>query len=877
MLKNRSICFFALILVLVTTLTAAAVQNVDIVDPTFNAQIQTTTFRSKIVSHLVTLPDGKTLASGNFNTYNGQPVGGLIRLNADASLDTTFNNDLLETGSVPTSITLQADGKILLQGSFTLTNGTTYINKIVRLNGDGTIDSSFNYPYGGNIFEVRIDAAGRILVSGFIPVPVNGGTVNKPVARLNENGTIDSSFDSQTNGVERFTTQNNKILYTRYDSGAQQYRLFRLNEDGTIDSGFAATPVGSFQILEMRAQTDNKILVLADNKIFRISENGGIDPDFQITTNFLPRQPRKILLQSDGRITIAYGVNSPFGTRVIRLLPNGTFDPSFTPYIYLNSDIQGHTLQPDGGVLIGDESTNASTNRFIRLMPDGTPDPSFNPGGSGFQNINPGKIRAISLLANEKILIGGDFDKVNNVDRTKIARLNADSTLDAAFQINTSGTGNYFSQIRDIYHFAIQSDGKIIVSGNFNYFVNGAEKSSLVRLNQDGSIDAGFNLSLYIGDWYVISALGQNKPFQTADGKILVGTTRTIITDTMSIPLRLTSGGSKDTAFNPTIFNTKNVVTIFDLTVQTDGKILIAGRHVTHSGNDSFLRGFIARLNSDGTVDQSFQFVELVDKDVFTLKLLPNGQILIVSRNNLQSNVWRLNSDGSYDNSFNTGIGANGRINAIAVLPNNKILVGGLFSTYNNQPRQNLALLNADGSLDATLANINREVLCITIDSQGRVLIGGHFTSISGGQSSNSSAQTSTLDTNSSVPTVRSYIARLIVSFETTGHTNFDYDGDGKADLSVFRPSAGSWYISQSSNNAFIAVQFGAAGDLIAPADFDGDGKTDISVFRPSDGGWYRLNSSNNTFSAFQFGSNGDLPVPGDFDGDGKADLTVYR
>lgn len=105
----------------------------------------------------------------------------------------------------------------------------------------------------------------------------------------------------------------------------------------------------------------------------------------------------------------------------------------------------------------------------------------------------------------------------------------------------------------------------------------------------------------------------------------------------------------------------------------------------------------------------------------------------------------------------------------------------------------------------------------------------------------------------------------------------FDYDGDRKADLSVFRPSAASWYISQSSNNAFVPRQFGASGDLIAPADYDGDGKTDLCVFRPSDGGWYRINSSDNVFVPVQFGSNGDIPVPGDFDGDGKANIAVFR
>ena len=104
----------------------------------------------------------------------------------------------------------------------------------------------------------------------------------------------------------------------------------------------------------------------------------------------------------------------------------------------------------------------------------------------------------------------------------------------------------------------------------------------------------------------------------------------------------------------------------------------------------------------------------------------------------------------------------------------------------------------------------------------------------------------------------------------------FDYDGDGVSDVSVFRRGTGTWYL-QRSRDGFYGAQFGASNDRITPADYDGDGKTDIAVYRPETGFWYVLNSSSGTVAFDNFGIAEDLPVPADRDGDGRADLSVFR
>jgi murein DD-endopeptidase MepM/ murein hydrolase activator NlpD len=109
-----------------------------------------------------------------------------------------------------------------------------------------------------------------------------------------------------------------------------------------------------------------------------------------------------------------------------------------------------------------------------------------------------------------------------------------------------------------------------------------------------------------------------------------------------------------------------------------------------------------------------------------------------------------------------------------------------------------------------------------------------------------------------------------------SGRTAFDFDGDRKTDLSVFRSSVGEWwYLKSSGGNG--ASQFGSGSDKPVPADYTGDGKTDIAFWRPSTGEWFVLRSEDGSFFSFQFGTNGDIPAPGDFDGDGKADAAVFR
>ncbi len=105
----------------------------------------------------------------------------------------------------------------------------------------------------------------------------------------------------------------------------------------------------------------------------------------------------------------------------------------------------------------------------------------------------------------------------------------------------------------------------------------------------------------------------------------------------------------------------------------------------------------------------------------------------------------------------------------------------------------------------------------------------------------------------------------------------FDFDGDSKTDIGIFRPAQGEWWYLRSSDNGNRAFQFGSTNDKIVAADYTGDSKTDIAFFRPTSNEWFILRSEDSSFYSFPFGAAGDIPVPADYDGDGKADPAIFR
>jgi uncharacterized delta-60 repeat protein len=346
---------------------------------------------------------------------------------------------------------------------------------------------------------------------------------------------------------------------------------------------------------------------------------------------------------------------------------------------------------------------------------DGGLDMSFDAGTGA----NDG-VKAMGVQPDGKILIGGFFTGYNGTARNRIARLNANGSLDVTFN---PGTGANLP----VHSIALQPDGRILIGGDFTTY-NGASRNRIIRLNADGSLDTTFNTGQ--GSMGTVNSIKVQ-----SDGKILIGGSFINYDGTVRGGIaRLNANGSLDSSFIPAIA----VQTLLRcMAVQTDGRVLIGGHLANFYGTG---REFIMRLKANGSLDSTFNPGTGANNNVTSVAIQPDGKSLIGgtfgSYNEIgRGRIARLNADGGLDATFNPGTGANSNVTSIAIQPDGKVLIGGTFTTFNGTGRNRIARLNADGSLDATFntgTGANRDVYDVALQSDGRVLIGGWFTEYNG-------------------------------------------------------------------------------------------------------------------------------------------------
>jgi uncharacterized delta-60 repeat protein len=338
---------------------------------------------------------------------------------------------------------------------------------------------------------------------------------------------------------------------------------------GLLDPTFAPTISGA--VYATAVQSDGRIVIggafTAVNSsssryhLARLFGDGSLDPTFLNTGSGVSSTVWCLAVQTDGRIVIGgdfTSVNGTTRTRVARLNSSGALDGSFVPTNTISGSVLALAAQSDNKVIIGGSFSSTSFPAYnARLNTDGTVDTAF----SSYPN---GAVNAIGIQSDGKIVIGGAFTTVNGASRYRIARLNADGSLDNTFQNGLTGAS---ATVRCLQ---IQTDGKILIGGDFTT-VNNTSRSYVARLTSTGALDTGF--VSYPGASAPVYALAVQ-----ADSSVVIGGNFTSYASyNLTRVARLYADGTRDTSFTTSGIN--NLVQA--VAVQSDGATLIGGTFTT--------------------------------------------------------------------------------------------------------------------------------------------------------------------------------------------------------------------------------------------------------------------------------------------------------
>lgn len=561
------------------------------VDATFNAG---GSGPNDYVVGAVYLPSGKLLVNGYFSSFNGTARHGLARLNANGTLDPTFDPSLaLGNGSSIDNIAVQPDGRILVAGHV-LAAGSTVQRALARLLPDGGADNSFNAPTGfglGTIYSfygdaMAVQADGKILLA-------NHSAAYGPVVRLNADGSLDATYQASTGpGFNIFSltllSSGSLLQAGNYSVLGPNSRnaLVQTDAAGALDPTFQPTFQVPGAVNCLALQADGKLLAggnfsdvngLASGALARFNPNGSLDATYTGGAA-LSAPALDLALQPDGRLLVLTA------SAVQRLLASGSADNTFSAPPTLATDLIAARLllQPDGRVLVGGEIRNSSTRAIVRLLADGSRDASFAPlGGPGTSRFV--QVQALALQPDGRILVGGVFTPAGATTSGRtVQRLESTGVFDQSF------VGDNFTHTTNtptIGSLAVQADGKVLVGGGFSAYA-GTARANVARLAPDGTLDASFVPPSASGS--VQQVLVQ------PNGRVLLAGSFTASTLPANLA-RLLTTGAPDATFAATAVPNGPVRAL--LLLQSDGKLVLGGSFASIGGQPSMGMGRVVASN----------------------------------------------------------------------------------------------------------------------------------------------------------------------------------------------------------------------------------------------------------------------------------------
>jgi uncharacterized delta-60 repeat protein len=697
-------------------------------DATFHSPIP---FRKANVSRMKLQPDGKMLMGGEINFYEQIAVNHLVRLLPDGTRDNTFNfsgginyqvqfielqtngnivvsnkesiqilsstGSLLNTISRPstttyiTAIAVQSDNKILV-ATYTLSGVTS----LVRFSPDGVSDLSFKQDISVNQSITDIEFQnGKILIAGYFS-SVNGVTKND-IARLELDGNLDVTFDTgsgTSDGIGSISVQaDGKILpgnaYINEFNGQQYHGMVRLNSDGSVDTGFTL-PIylhGGTSTIKFNG---TKIVFAAyynsAERLFQLNSDGSLDPSF--TEILLAAFGPSYEITSDG-IVVANnnGSGNPYG--IAKHTLSGIKMAGYAPELSRYGKISQVDFTQDNKLIVGGDFIKIDgviTNHVARLLNNGQVDPSF------IVSVNNEEVFELKVVGNNQVLVSSSNDMFK---------------VDTQGNVTSDFNFDHFKELYQVGRFYVQPDQRIVALGPNNIY----------RLKADGTEDATFNIGSGSG--------GSNSTIfdmdVQADGKIIYGATFDSFNNTpVNRLVRLNNDATIDASFN---IGTGPNGDVSKVAVVNNGEIIVAGFFTSFNGTTAIQR--MVKLAKNGALDVDFTNNLPSGIPWFINAIKPFWNKIIVADNSYYVRV--LENDGKLFNDFQIPqeILGFGRIDNVTTHGTNQLFIGGLIQLLNQQepifltklvyePRPVITQVNVPHAKEGTPFQINLSQITAT-------------------------------------------------------------------------------------------------------------------------------------------------------------------